>query len=389
MIIAAVSRHGSLHRMDLRYWRWSLGTQLLRLPAMMAPLAFAVLTTQVTGSYRLGGLMMAVFVGAEILTAGLGGRMLDRFGVARGLRVLLVTCAACLCGLATVSGSPVLMVVLVALTGVVAGGMAGGMRALLPFAVRKESLERAVAIDGMVIEIVVVGGPIMVALLAPFGGVAPVFGMAASYLVAAFLVPSGAPARRAHGVRPPLGSILSWLLCAFAFGYLCSTIEVASLPLAQRVGGGPGSAVIVIVALTVASLSGAGLYAWLGPRITLDRRVRAVILLSGMAAGGVLVAFGTTWPLLVAGVVTVGVCIGPLNTTMSMHLQTTLPEERRAEGFGLVFTAQGGGFGLGALSVSVLPLAGVSLVAALIGLVAAAVIATQVRTPVAVTVTVE
>src|SRR5829696_1361323 len=110
--------------MDLGFWRWVAGAQLLRLPSMMAPLAFAVLATQVTGSYRLGGLMMAVFVGAEVTTAGPVGRLLDRIGVARGLRVLLVLCALCLCGLAAVSESPVLMIVLVVLTGVVAGGLA-------------------------------------------------------------------------------------------------------------------------------------------------------------------------------------------------------------------------------------------------------------------------
>jgi MFS family permease len=380
---------GSVAGMDFRYWRWSLGTQLLRLPSMMAPLAFAVLATQVTGSYRLGGLMMAVFVGAEITTAGMVGRLLDRTGVARGLRVLLVLCALCLCGLAAVSGSPVLMIVLVVLTGVVAGGLAGGMRALLPTAVAPGSLERAVAVDAMIVECVVVGGPLVVALLSPFGGVVPVLGMAASYALAALFVPSGSVAPKQRGVRPPLGAILSWLLCAFAFGYLCSTIEVASLPLAQRVGGGPGSAVIVIVVLTAASLLGAGLYAWLGPRVRVDRRIRAVVFLLGMALGAVLVAFGGSWPVLVAGVVTVGICIGPLNTTMSMHLQKTLPDERKAEGFGLVFTAQGAGFALGSLSVSALPLAGAPLLGAVIGFTAAAVIGVQSRTPVALPVTVE
>jgi MFS family permease len=110
------------------------------------------------------------------------------------------------------------------------------------------------------------------------------------------------------------------------------------------------------------------------------------VLLVGMAAGGVLVAFGGSWPVLVSGLVTVGVCTGPLNTTMSVHLQTTLPEERRAEGFGLVFTAQASGFALGSLSVSLLPLVGAPLLGACSALVAAVLIA---GTPVAKAVTVE
>jgi MFS family permease len=372
--------------MDRRFWQWAAGAQLVRLPSMMAPLAFAVLATQVTGSYRLGGLMMAVFVVAEVLAAGPVGRVLDRVGVATGLRLLLVLCAASLCGLAAVSGVPVLMVCSVVITGVLAGGLSGGIRALLGSSVDASSLERAVSIDAMIMEVVVVSGPLVVALLSPFGGVVPVLGMAASYLLGALFVPRAEASRRARGERPPIGSIATWLVCAFGFGHLLSTIEVASLPLGQRLGGGPATAVIVVAVLTGTSVLGAAAYAWLGPRIILDRRVRAVVLLVGMAAGGVLVAFGGSWPVLVSGLVTVGVCTGPLNTTMSVHLQTTLPEERRAEGFGLVFTAQASGFALGSLSVSLLPLVGAPLLGACSALVAAVLIA---GTPVAKAVTVE
>jgi MFS family permease len=352
--------------MDRPYWRWSAGVQLMRLPSMMAPLAYAVLATQVTGSYRLGGLMMAVFVVAELVAARWVGRLLDRIGVAQGLRVLLVLCAASLFGL-VLSGAALLFV---ALTGVFAGGMAGGFRALLSTQVSAESLERAISVDAIVVECVVVGGPLVVALLTPLGGKAPVIGMAVSYLLSALLVPRVAAVRTPHGQRPPLGSIAPWLLSAFAFGHLLSTIEVASLPLGQRVGGGTATAVIVVAVLTGASVTGAALYAWLGPRMTLDRRIRAVLFLLGMAGGAVLVAFGGNWPLLLAGLVTVGICTGPLNTTMSMQLQNTLPEERRAEGFGLVFTCQAAGFALGSLSVSVLPLVAAPLLGAVSALAA-------------------
>ncbi|MET0133191.1 MAG: MFS transporter, partial [Kibdelosporangium sp.] len=232
--------------------------------------------------------------------------------------------------------------------------------------------------------------PLVVALLTPLGGAAPVIGMAVAYLISALLVPGATAVRARPGRRPPLGSIASWLVSAFAFGHLLSTIEVASLPLGQRVGGGTATAVVVVAVLTGASVAGAGLYAWLGPRLTVDRRIRAVLFLLGMAGGAVLVAFGGTWPLLIAGLVTVGVCTGPLNTTMSMHLQATLPEERRAEGFGLVFTCQGAGFALGALSVSALPLVAAALLGALSAVAAALLIAVRLsRSPVAIAVTVE
>ncbi|MGH8940746.1 MAG: MFS transporter, partial [Actinomycetes bacterium] len=84
------------------YWRWSAGVLLNRLPATMAPLAFTVLTTATTGSYRLGGIMMAVFVAAEMVGAVPTGRLLDRVGPARGLVVLLPLVAAGLFLLAAV-----------------------------------------------------------------------------------------------------------------------------------------------------------------------------------------------------------------------------------------------------------------------------------------------
>lgn len=64
--------------MDVRYWQWSAGAQLMRLPSMMAPLAYSILAVGVTGSYRFGGLMMAVFTVAALVAAGPVGRMLDR-----------------------------------------------------------------------------------------------------------------------------------------------------------------------------------------------------------------------------------------------------------------------------------------------------------------------
>ncbi|NBH11904.1 MFS transporter, partial [Amycolatopsis sp. SID8362] len=76
------------------YWRWSAGVQFARLPATMAPLAFTLLTTATTGSYRLGGVLMSVFVVAEMAGAVPVGRLLDRVGPARGLTALLLFTAA-------------------------------------------------------------------------------------------------------------------------------------------------------------------------------------------------------------------------------------------------------------------------------------------------------
>jgi MFS family permease len=318
---------------------------------MMAPLAFTVLATGVTGSYRLGGLLVAVFTGARIVVAGPAGRLLDRVGVARGVRLSLVLSAASLCGL--VVGEPVVMVVSVVLAGLLGGGLSGGGRALMPV-VDRTRLDRAVTVDAMVTEVVVVAGPLVVVLLSPHGAVVA---MAGSYLLALLLVPRARASVPRTGSWPRLGP---WLLYAFGFGHLLSTIEVAAMPLGQRAGGGPAAAVVVVAVLTATSVLGAAVYGWLPVRCT-----RPWPLLAVMALGAVLVALGGNWSTLVVGLVIVGSTTGPMSTVMSVHLQTALPENRRAEGFGLVFTAQATGFALGSVTVSVLPLALAPLLGAL------------------------
>jgi hypothetical protein len=62
------------------------------------------------------------------------------------------------------------------------------------------------------------------------------------------------------------------------------------------------------------------------------------------------------WPGLIAGIVVIGLCTGPLVTVASVQMQRLLPETRRSEGFSLTFAVQSTGFGLGSLSIGVLPL---------------------------------
>ncbi|UZI28567.1 hypothetical protein OH133_10755 [Streptomyces sp. VB1] len=69
-----------------------------------------------------------------------------------------------------------------------------------------------------------------------------------------------------------------------------------------------------------------------------------------------MVCLGHSWPVVIAGTVLAGVCLGPLINMNSLLAEAILPEHRRSEGFALVNTAQGLGFGLGSLALSLLPL---------------------------------
>ncbi|MFC3453585.1 MFS transporter [Amycolatopsis speibonae] len=338
------------------YWRWSAGVQLNRLPATMAPLAFTVLTTATTGSYRLGGVMMAVFVAAEMVGAVPTGRLLDRVGPARGLVVLLPLVAAGLFLLAAVAsaGAPDLVLLALAIPpGLLAGGLNGGFRTLLAGTVTEDELPRAVSVDAMIMEGVIVGGPLLVALLATSGPAVPLLAMAVVALLAALLVPRRTvvhdPQRTVEHQALPVAACVPWLMGLFTVGLLLSTIEVGLLPLVQRLGAPDSATAIVIVVLCAASITGSALYAARGkvgdPRL----------FLAGFVLGGIVVSAGLGWAGLLGGVALIGLCTGPLMAVSSVNLQKLLPERRRSEGFSLAFTVQASGFGLGSLAIGILP----------------------------------
>jgi hypothetical protein len=338
------------------YWRWSAGVQFARLPATMAPLAFTLLTTATTGSYRLGGVLMSVFVAAEMVCAVPVGRLLDRVGPSRGLPALLLLTAAGYVVLALAADAPApVLVALVLLPGIAGGALSGGFRTLLADTVDDGLLPRAISVDAMLLEGVLIGGPALVALLDLAGTFVPLAAMAAACLAAALLVPRRAGCRdrveseeEAQPAR--LGTYLPWLCCAFTVGLLLSTIEVAPLPLVQRLGAPETAAPVVIAVLSGASIAGSALYAWRGK--TGDPR----LFLAGFVAGGLTLAADLGWPGLIASVAVIGGCTGPLVAATSVNLQRLLPKNRRSAGFSLSFTVQAGGFGLGSLAVGVLPL---------------------------------
>lgn len=333
------------------YCRWSAGVQLARLPSTMAPLAFTLLATTITGSYRLGGVLMSVFVVAGLLGAIPAGRLLDRIGPSRGLRLLLSCSAVGFAALLTASDGP-LVLALVVIPGAIAGGLNGGFRTLLAGTIPDAQLPRAVAVDAMILEGVLIAGPVLVSLLSLGGSLLPPAGMATACAFSALLVPSREHRRHVRADRPalPIRAALPWLACQFAIGHLLSTIEVAPLPLVQRLGAPAALAGLVIAVLSGSSIVGSALYAWRGARW------KPNLFLGGFVLGGVSVAADLGWPGLIAGAMLIGLSVGPLVTTASVAMQRLLPEGRRSEGFSVSFAVQGTGFALGSLTVGVLPL---------------------------------
>lgn len=345
------------------YWVWSIAVLAFRLPATMAPLAFTVLSTAMVGSYRFGALMMAAYVVGELLAAVPVGRLLDAVGPARGLRVLLPVSAALFGGVwlaADARTSQEVLMLLVVVCGVTSGGLGGGFRALLADTVTDSQLTRATAVDAMAMDGVIIAGPVLVALAASGGPTVPLVVMAGAFLLSSFLVRGRAQAHVVPAdeeVPPPAGGrywgpALCWFACMFAIGHLLSTLEVAPLPLAERLGGSEGTAALLVGVLSGASIVGGALFVWRGrPTIT-----TAMAFLACYVVGACLVAYDLGWSGLLIGLILVGSCTGPLLSVASVNLQRILPRQRKSTGFSVAYIIQSAGFGLGALSLAWLPL---------------------------------
>jgi MFS family permease len=311
------------------YWRWLAGGQAARLPDIMAPLAFTTAAAAVWGSAAAGGAMVTALVVAEVAFAVPVGRLMDRIGVARAARILLLARGFAYLGLLTAILARLPMPALVglaAIPGALGAGILGGFRALLSGVVAESMLSRAVSVNSMAVDGVITAGPLLVAALGAVSS-GPLLAVFALSVVAVGLVPrSPTEARpgRGHGrlARPLIG----WAISAFVVGHLCSTVEVAALPIAQRLGAGPGSAAMLIAVFSVASIAGSVVYT---VRKSAGAARMAVALLITMAAGGALIASAQGRVGILVGLVAAGICIGPIVTINSIQAERCMPADRR------------------------------------------------------------
>ena len=360
------------------YRRWLVTAQLVRLPLAMTPLAFLLLATAATGNYRLGGVMIAAAATAEVLIAAPSGRLLDR-GNARALASWLLLGAAVVLGLLTVAGAlswpGILLVGLAVLSASLTAGVPAGMRRILAGTVPERLLIPALAVDGVVIESVVVVGPLLVAAVVSLTGVAGVGAMAVITAAGALLVrglappqqivaqsPSESAARRQGLWSPPF---VLWLGIGLVAAQSIGLAEISALPIAHTLGGGTLTAVLLLVLLAAAS-AGAGLvFGARSQHLPGTALQRAVAMLVGLEVGVILIATRAGYPLTIAGYLIVGLCTAPLITTVLSTVQRLVPAARATEAFGLNTASTGVGYALAGAALAALPLQ-VALISSLV-----------------------
>jgi len=350
------------------YWQWSVATQAYRLPGMMAPLAFVLAAKEGLGSVAVGGVLVTVYTIAPAVTGPFAGRLYDRAGVATWAPRVIAAVAAGLVVLAAAMalGAPnAVLIGLATLVAAATGGLGGCLRTLLSERVPERLLPAALSVDSSAIELTIVGAPLIVAAVAVLGPFHPVFAMGLFMLLSGLLLRAGrfrgaarAPEGTGDDAEPPPAEavdgrglwqrprFLFWLLAAAAFGQSLGTLEIGALPLAERLGGGNGTAALLVAVLGVASgLSGLG-FAVVESRLRARAVTRAVTLLAVMAAAGLAVGFAGTLGVAVALYVLIGLCTAPLNATVSVAVEKDVPPGRRTEAFSTIVTTNAIGFAI-------------------------------------------
>jgi MFS family permease len=145
---------------------------LARLPLTMAPLALLLMSQQKTGSYHWAGLVCGAYAVSVAVAAPVLGRLVDRHGQARVLLGAGFVHAGAMVSAAVAAGAG--QRVLVLLAAVVAGmslpPVTACMRVLwtrlLP---DEDSRQAGFAIDGVIVEIAELGGPLLVSLMLVLG----------------------------------------------------------------------------------------------------------------------------------------------------------------------------------------------------------------------------
>ncbi|MDH6136213.1 MFS family permease [Kitasatospora sp. MAA4] len=356
------------------YWSWTLLVQLLNLPVMMAPIAFAGLAGGVAGAAKDGGVLVASLSLSNVVASGLAGRYADRTS---GRRVPVLSASLIALGLAGVLAGalahaplPVLCV-LCAVAGSGYAGLTGLTRTLLNRAVPERLVEQALAVRSTMVELLVITAPLIASaalfLFGWSGGIAvQVAAGAVLVLMLAFGRGTARPAPKAAAAdstaaaagRERLWSpaFVAWIAVGFVFSNTLGAIETAALPLSQDLHGGAFGGGGIVALLAVSSALAGLAYAAAADRLRGGPYLRASLLVAVLGAMTVLIGQVGSWGALVAALIVAGVCTAPLNTIQSHAVEKVIPESRRAEGFGWLFSGGGTGFAVSGLALSALPL---------------------------------
>ena len=222
---------------------------LARLPLTMAPLSLLLLTQQQTGSYHWAGIVCGAYAVAVAVAAPVLGRLVDRCGQGRVLLAagLLHAGAMVSAAVAAESGRRALLVTAAVVAGASLPPVTACMRVLWTHLLPdEESRQAGFAIDGVVVEVAELSGPLFVSLLLVVGRPAVAVAVSGVVMGAAALAFRSSRASREMPVtavtRSPWGALVipgvRRLLAVVALSTATiGAVEVAVTAFARHHGG--------------------------------------------------------------------------------------------------------------------------------------------------------
>ncbi len=259
---------------------WSI---VARLPMGMAALALVLLVRGAGAGYGQAGVVAAAYAIAVAIGAPYGGRQVDRGGPRLVLRRRMVLFPA-LFGLVAVLGLVGAPIAAIAAAAAAAGltfaPVGSALRSIWPTVVGTDGAKTAYALDAALQEVIFVGGPLLVAILALTSPVAAVAGAAVIAAVGTYAfsrlppVRDAVPAAERHSARFGALSAIgvrTIALLSLSLGLGFGAVEIA-VPAFAEAEGNRALAGIALAGFSAGSLVG-GLLAGLRPSSDERRRI--------------------------------------------------------------------------------------------------------------------
>jgi len=310
-----------------------------RLPFGMIAIGVLIHVNVATGSYGVGGLVLACFSVGEAIAGPVSGRLLGRWGVRPVLGVSTLVCAIAVIGIAVLPPSPATLVVLGSVAGLSVPPIMPAVRTLYPTLVPSHLLQSLFAMDTASQEMIWVVGPLLATVLASSVSTeVPLLLASAIMLVGgAWLI--GSPALRrlkiprgsaAFGRALLHGPVALSGIASFTLVSSFCALEVAIL---ARGGGANAFSGVVIASNALGSMIGGIL---LGRR-TAGRPTVALLLTSVLVFTAVAGVATSDWMLIVA-VFLAGFGFAPAIAAMYFFVSAGLPREDLPEAYGWLST---------------------------------------------------
>lgn len=320
-----------------------------RMHISMVGLGIVLLVQSTEGSYGLAGAVSATYMVANAAMAVVQGRLLDRFGQGRVLRLYAIAFGIAL-GLmiASVRESWPLPATfaLAGLAGAGAPQVSAAVRARWSWVLENpKDVQTAFALEAVLDELVFIIGPMLVTVLATT--VSPTVGLGTG-LVAALtgsllftsLKATEPPSHRHRvdgGVRPPMPwlPVVALGVVAASQGVLFGAAEVATVAFAEE-RGHVGLAGVMLALWALGSLVAglvAGIIDW---RVDNATRVKWGALAMGLVMAPLIVV-DSLW-MLGSVLVLAGVTIAPTMIAVFATIEATVPRSRMGEGMAVLQT---------------------------------------------------